>query len=116
MRISVVADFVALVIFAAKKLRPPVGIPADDEESCLYIFLFQNVQNLGRPGWVRSVIESDGQFFLGRANLLDVVGKRVRVVGFAGNQIALRIVGETPMAALRSVVEVPDIAIPFEDQ
>src|SRR5215469_5833158 len=101
MRISVVADFVALVIFAAKKLRPPVGVPADDEESCLYILLFQNVQNLGRPGWIRPVIESQRQFFLGSANLFDVVGERIRVVRFAGNQIALRIVSETPMAAFR---------------
>ena len=116
MRIRVIANFVAFRVFPAEKLRPLVGIQTNDEKSRRHIFLFQNVENLGSPGRIRPIVEGEGEFFLCRPDLVDVVGERVGIVLFTGDEIACRVVGKGPVAALGSVDEVPDIAIPIEDQ
>ena len=116
MRVRVIADFVAVVVLALEDFRIFAGLHADDEERSRNVFLFQDVENLRRPARIGTVVKRDGEFFLCRAKLVDVVREWDRVVIFVGEKIGLGVVGEAALAALWSIDEPPDIAVAFENK
>ena len=87
MRIRVIADFMPFGVFLAQKLWPFIGIEANHEKRGAHFFFFQNVQNLGSPIGIGSVVEGNGQFFLGGPDLVNMIRKRISIVPFTGNEI-----------------------------
>ena len=63
MRISVMADRVALGQFAPGDFRMRFDISAEQEEGCLHAFSLQRIQHLRRGGRPGTVIEGEDQFF-----------------------------------------------------
>src|SRR5207237_8618889 len=96
--------------------RPLVSVQTDHEKSRRHILLVQDIEDFWGPGWIRSVVEGDGEFLFGRANLVDVVGKRIGVVLFAGNEVGGGVITKGAVAPLRGIQEVPHVAIAIQNQ
>ena len=94
MRVGVVADFVAVGVFALQDFGIFAGLYADHEKCGGNVFLFEDVEDLRRPARVGAIVKRDRQFLFGRADLVDVVGKRDRFVIFVGEKIGGGVVGE----------------------
>src|SRR5271163_565265 len=117
MRKRVIADFVAFGVLALENFGVLVGLLADDEEHGGNIFFLEDVENSRSPARIGAVIEGEHDFFGGRAaDLVDIVGKRIFFVGFVGEEIGVRFVGETAAARFGSVGKMPNIAVAFESQ
>src|SRR5206468_12499335 len=64
MIIGVVSDLVALVHNSPYQFRMTFRIRSHEEKRGFRVCAFKDVQNLRRPSWVRSIIESDGHLVL----------------------------------------------------
>ncbi len=116
MGISMVAYFMAFSVFPLHDLRPLTSRHADHEK-CRGDFLFlEDVQDFGRPAIVGAIVKGNRDFVVGRAELIDVVGERIGIVIFAGDEIAGPIVNEAATAALRSVGEMPHVSVAFKNE
>src|ERR1700686_276645 len=116
MGVSVVADLVAFRIFPIEQFRPLASGDTDNKKCSGHIFLFEHIKNLGSPTSVRAVVEGDGQFLFGRAQLIDVIGKRISFELFPGEKIGGGIVSKAAAAVFRSIDEVPNVAVAFKNQ
>ena len=88
MRVGVIPDFVPFRVFPAKQLRPLVRRQADHKEGRRDVLFLEHIEDFGSPLPIRPVVEGDGQFFLGGADLVDAIGERIGFVLFVGNEIA----------------------------
>ncbi len=116
MRKGMVADFVALGIFAFQDIRRAVGLFSDDKKYSGGFLLFQHVQDFRSPAGIRAVVERQYQLVLGGADLLDVVRKREGVVLFAGKQVGGLVVSEGAAAMFGDVGDTPDVAVAFQNE
>src|SRR5712671_4466023 len=116
MGVGVIADLMAFGVFALHDLRKLAGVDTDYEKRCRNVFLLEDVEDFGSPAEVGAIVEGDGDFVVGRANLVDVVGERIGFVFLAGKEVAGGIVNETAHAAFGRVGEMPDVTVAFKDQ
>ena len=103
MGVGMVTDFVAVGVFALQDFGIFAGLHADDEKRGGDVFLFEDVEDLRRPARIGAIVKRDCQFLLGRADLIDVVGKRDGFVIFVGEKIGVGVVGEGALAAFMSL-------------
>ena len=82
MRECVVADFVAHRIFALHDAGIEVRGFTDHEKRGGGLFLFQNVENLRRPGGIGAIVKRKRDFFRGGAHFLDSPGERIALKTF----------------------------------
>ena len=115
-RVGVVADFMTFVVFTANQSQVVVGGASDHKESRRRFFLFQDIQNLGREGAVRTVIETQRDLVRHRAHLEDAIGGRKRFVIVPDDRIGCRIEANRAAPLLRRVRKLPDIAVSFQNQ
>src|SRR5882762_5929916 len=95
MGVGVIADLVAFGVLALYDLRKLAGVDTDYEESCGNVFLLEDVEDFGGPTEVGAIVEGDGDFVVGRADLVDVVGERIGFVFLGGKEVAGGVVNET---------------------
>src|SRR6202166_3902082 len=110
-----VPHLVAFRILAFQQFRPLASGDADNKKCSGHIFCSKHIKNFGSPTSVGTIIKSDGQFLLGRAELIDVIGKRIGFELFPREEIGGGVVGKTTAAGFRSIDEVPNVTIAFEN-
>src|SRR5271156_2245308 len=79
------------------------------------LLLAQDVDDLGRPFGIRTVVERERYFVRQVSNLIDAPGERIGLEGFIGEKIGGSVVLEITPAALRSISNAPDIALAFQN-
>ena len=52
-----IADLVTLVDDPSHEIGIRLAVFADDEKRCGNIFSFENVENRGRPAWIRTIVK-----------------------------------------------------------
>jgi len=113
----VIADFVAVRVLAFEDFRMLVGFLTDHEKDRGGIFFLEDIENLGSPARIGTIIEREDYLLRRRAaDLVNVVGERIVFVSFVDKQVGGRFVDETSAACFGSVGEMPDIAVTFECQ
>src|SRR3982074_1912335 len=116
MSVGVVPYFVTFRIFALEQFRPLASGNANDKKCSGHVFCFKHIKNLWSPAGVRTIVKGDGQFLFGRAELINVIGKRISFELFPGEEISRRIVSKAAAAVFRSIDEVPHVTVAFENQ
>ena len=108
-----IADSVALIIDAARQPGKFLRLQADQEKCGLRVFLLEDVENFGRVGWVRAVIEGKRDLFLLPAILPDLIGLRQDRHFFRDNKLAFRIEREFAFAGAGLVLDNENLAVTF---
>src|SRR5690348_8039655 len=117
MGVSVIADFVAVGVFAFDDVGVAVGFDADDEKARGNALFFEDAENLRRPGGIGAIVESErDEFGIGAAHAVDAPGERELGDGFVGENVVGGIVLKSARAALRFSGDAPEVAGVFEDQ
>src|SRR3984957_21305975 len=116
MGVSVVPHLVAFRIFTLQQFGPLASGDTDNKKCSRYIFCFKHIKNFGSPTSVGTIVKSDGQFLLGRAELIDVIGKRIGFKLFPSEEIGCGVVGKTAATVFRSIDEVPNVTVAFQNQ
>ena len=114
--VSVVSHLVAFRIFTFQQFGPLASGDADNKKCSGHIFCFKHIQNFGSPTSVGTIVKGDGQFLFGRAELIDVIGKRIGFELFPSEEIGGGVVGKTAATVFRNIDEVPNVTIAFENQ
>src|SRR5690348_10428426 len=100
MRVRVIADLVAVGVFAFDDVGIAVGFDAYDEEAGRDVLLFEDAQNLRRPGRIGAVVESKREEFgIWPAHAVNAPGKRELGDGFVGENVVGSIVLKSARAA-----------------
>jgi hypothetical protein len=92
------------------------GLGADQHEGCLDVLVAQNIENLGRPLGIGSVVEGERDFVGVVAVLLDGVGARINVHVLIDDELLARIelVGfdlDGALAGLGKAGDADDVAV-----
>src|ERR1700686_1387679 len=104
MGVSVVPHLVAFRIFTFEQFGPLASGDTDNKKCSGHIFCFKHIKNFGSPTSVGTIVKSDGQFLLGRAELIDVIGKRIGFELFPREEIGGGVVGKTTSTPFRSIM------------
>src|ERR1035437_2181650 len=85
MKPRMIADLMALTVHPLHYSYVVLRLRADHEEGARHVVLLQNVENLGRPGRVGTVVKTKGHFVRVVAGLLHSVGERKRAHRLLGS-------------------------------
>src|SRR5580658_1329412 len=114
---GVIADFVAFGVLAFENFGMLIRGFADDEKHAGGLLVLEDVENLGSPARIGAIVEREHDLFVFRAAyLVDVVGKRVFLIGLVGEEIRRNVVDETSAAGFWHIREMPNISVAFEGQ
>src|ERR1700682_1274078 len=111
MRKGVVSDFVAFGVLALQQVWRAIGLVANDKKRSRNALFLQDIQNLWSPLAIRTIVEREHDLLLRTAKLINVIGERVGVVIFAGDEVRGRVISEAALAALGCVHDMPDVAV-----
>src|SRR5665213_4525950 len=114
MRVRMVPDFMALLIFALQQAEILIGVASNHEKRCRSVLALQDIENLRRILRVGTIVEADGDFFALPSQLLDAVGERNTDVTFVHNRARGRIEAKRSLPLLRDCRDTPNVAITFE--
>src|SRR5258706_8822223 len=114
MGISVVANLMTFIDHAAQEIGVSLSVFPNNEESGGHVFLFQDVEDWGRPPRVRTVIKSQGHESRAIAIALNNIRSWGRDKFFLADVAISRVRIQIAPTVLRARNHLQDFAGPFE--
>src|ERR1700690_626695 len=112
----VIPDLIALRKLAFYDICLLIGLATNHKKCGWSVLLLQDVENLGRPLGVWSVIKGESHLMVGGSHLLNSPGHGIGLKAFVVKYVALRVVVERPLPALWSGRHAPDVTVAFKDE
>ena len=81
MRVSVISNRMAVRIFAFENSGRFRRFLPDHKKGRRHMLLFEHIENFRCPARIGAVVEGDGNLFVRCAQLIDLIGKRVALIG-----------------------------------
>ncbi len=106
----VVPDFVAFAVDALGQAAEFLCLDSDQKECSGHMFAFEDVENLGRPLWVRTVVEGHRELVLASAIARDAIRLRQALEIFTVNEAGLLVYAEFAFAVGGLRLDVQDFA------